>query len=78
MLWSVVFAGLAQAALFASSATAQTCGPPCQKCAAEHGVPRDASGVPLKGSTGRGFQLCVERVRAEMQGGGRTAPQPRR
>ena len=41
--------------LAGSPAAAQSCGPPCKKCAAELGVPLDAQGLPIRGASGRAW-----------------------
>ena len=49
--------------LAGSPAAAQSCGPPCKKCAAELGVPLDARGIPMHGASGRAWEACVAKNR---------------
>jgi hypothetical protein len=47
------------------SANAQTCGVPCQRCAARLGIPLDASGLPMRSmARGRGWEMCLAEERA--------------
>ena len=75
----VVVAAVAVGFSIITPASAQTCGPPCQRCVKELGVPVDAKGIPMPKSMGRGFYQCVERERQkEMTQSGSQGTQQRR
>lgn len=68
-MWRMTLIALGFVAM-SGPAAAQACGPPCQSCVSQLGVPRDGQGRPVFARVDRSaFRDCVQRVR---QGGNRT------